>query len=552
MANSDKTKNKTQFRKHYKKGIFFHKKSDFINAIKHLNKALEYNNQNSELFMLLADSLFKIGNKQTAIELMVHALEANPNDPKNALVLGNAAYNMGMFDLASKFHSHYIRLSPNDLIGYNNYATALREEGKFDEAIEMLQGILPQFPKSEELWNTLGSIVSFKEGKGKAIVFFEESLKINPKNHQTLNNIAPAYYSVGDTINAEKAAREAIKYFPKMKDAHLFLSNLLIAQKDFKEGWEEYQWRHDQKIKTTIKLNNIPYWQGEPLKGKKIFIFGEQGIGDEILFSWHFNKTIEEADAVGLACERRLVPLFKSSFPKAKVAMFETKQHLKLDTIFRTFPDFDLKEYDYQCAACDLTRHYWKSYEDVINVTPNINPNPDLVSKWKNEIDKLPHDISIGIAWRSGIQLANRARNYASILDWAPFLKQKNINFVNVQYGDCSAELEEIEKKHGIKIHNFDGLDLKDDFEGTTAMMKSLDLVMGPGSAPIMQSTFVGMESWFFTIGVPWWCFGDLRPKWAQNALIFPKNDNVLWADYMKEHEPQFINWIKDKRKEKK
>lgn len=543
--NVSNSKAKALYRKHYKKGVFYHKKHDHINAIKHFNKALEYNTDNPEHLALLADNLFKIGNKQAAIQLMMHALEANPNDPKNALVLGNAAYKMEMFDLSSKFHAHHIRLNPNDPVGYNNYATAMREEGRLDEAIELLQSIIPQFPESEELWNTLGSIVAFRDGKAKSIVFFEECLKLNPKNYQVLNNIAPAYYSIGEVEKAEKAVRDSIKVFPGKKDAPLFLSTILFEQKKLEEAWVEYQTRIEDKIKNTLKFNGRPYWHGESLKGKNIFIICEQGVGDEILFSWHFNKVIEEADQVAIGCEKRLIPLFESSFPEAKIFETVTKQNIKYDTLFRTYPGLDLKEYDYQCLAADVTMQYWKSYNDIEdNVIPTLRPDQEKVDYWKKKLDELPHKVSIGVAWRSGITLANRSRNYTALPNWKPLLTHPNVNYINIQYGDCQEELDDFEKRTGVKIHNFEDLDLKDDFEGTTAMMKSLDLIIGPASSPLMQSQMAGVKTWFIVSGNHWWSFGDDIPKWAPNTRLLNKNDNDSWLDHMDMCSNELGKWL--------
>lgn len=171
-------------------------------------------------------------------------------------------------------------------------------------------------------------------------------------------------------------------------------------------------------------------------------------------------------------------------------------------------------------------------------------------NNWQKKIEELPHNISIGIAWRSGIRLANRSRNYASLLEWEPILKQKNINIVNIQYGDCENELNEFKNKTGIEIYNLKDLDLRDDFENTTAMMQSLDLVMGPASSPLMQAAFSGVQSWYFTNGLPWWAFGDNYPAWSDNARIFAKNPNLYWADYLSEQAKEVKLWLDNLKKQ--
>lgn len=544
-------KNAAQYRKLYKKGHTFYLKKDYVTALQYLTKAWKFDATDVNLLVIVADSLFHIDKKNTALQLMTHALETNPTDPGIVSSLGNAALGMNFFDLAQAFHKIYISLKPNEPIGYNNYATALREDGKYDEAIELLQDVLPIFPKSELLWNTLGSIVSFRDGPGHAIIFYEECLKINPKNDQALNNIAPSYFSVGQIDKAEEAIRASINLSPNTMYQHMFLSNLLLQTKRLTEGWDEYRWSHyGNNFDLTVKHNNIPYWNGEDLKGKKIFVFAEQGIGDEILFSWLYKNLIRDAEKVGIACQKRLLPLFRNSFPEAQVERYMFQANREMDIEFMVFPDFNVSEFDYQCTAGEIARYYWKEYEDIEpNSEPILIPTKEKIDHWRKEVEKLSHDISVGIAWRSGVRFANRARNYAELMDWVPILKQKNINFVNVQYGDCQAELDELESKTGIKIHNFKDLDLKDDFDGTTAMMQSLDLVMGPASAPLMQSTLSGVESWYFLSKVPFWTFGDEYPRWQQKARILAKSENEPWGEHMVESAEKFKKWVKTKRK---
>lgn len=544
-------KNNAQYIKVVKKGQKLRIEKKHAEALQYLNAAWKYSDDDPTLIVMISDSLFSIGNKSAAINLMLHAVEANPNNPSIVLTLGNAALDFEEFELAQKFLQKFIELKPSDPIGYNNYAAALKEDGKIEEAVEFLQNMLPVFPDDDRLWNTLAGIVGVRDGPESAIVFFEQCLKINPKNVQAWNNIAPAYMSINDFKKAEDALKRAIELEPSLLDPHLHYSALLLTQKKLKKGWEEY--RHRQSVKQfqhTQNHNKIPYWNGESLKGKKIAIFAEQGVGDEILFSWLFDRAIELADEVAITCQRRLYDLFKNSFPKVSVSKSEFLVYHHLDKTINLCPDVDISNFDYQCLAGDLPYFIWENYDDITpSSDPILTPTNEKVEFWQKKIEDLPGEISVGIAWRSGIRLTKRARNYATLLEWEPILKQKNINFINIQYGDCEEELLELERETGIKIHNFKDLDLKDDFDGTTAMISSLDLVLGPSSSPIMQAAFVGTEAWYFTNGSPWWAFGDNIPVWRQNARIFDKNPNSPWADYLDQSASDFNAWATTKRK---
>lgn len=542
-------KNKRQFNKLIKKGQNFYKKQEYNEALKYLTSAWKFDDSDTNLLIMIADSLFKKGNKSAALQLMGHTLERAPKDPNIASVLGNAALKMDMFDLSLRFHQKYIELRPNDVVGYNNYASALREDGKLDEAIEFLQDIIPLFAQEETIWNTLASIVSYRDGPEAAIIFYEECLKLNPENSQALNNVAPAYLSVNKPELAEETIKKAIKLSPNLLDPHLFLSNLYLISKRLSDGWNKYSMRSAPKhLKITAKHNKIPVWQGEELKGKKIIVFSEQGIGDEILFSCLYNEIIEQAKEATFSCEGRLVELFKASFPAAQVAQTRFIINYELDYSIMVCPDVDFSDYDYQCVAGDLMKYFWKKYEDIKpSSTAILKPPQEKIDRWKKEIEKLPHKLSVGIAWRSGLRLARRSRSYAQLTEWAHFFKDKEINLVNVQYGDCDEEIEELESKTGLKVHQIKGLDLKDDFSSTTAMMQSLDLVVGPSTSPVHQAAFSGTEVWYFSSGQPWWSFGDEIPVWRQNSRIILKNENDLWGDFLQEQSQEFDKWYQEK-----
>ena len=78
-------------------------------------------------------------------------------------------------------------------------------------------------------------------------------------------------------------------------------------------------------------------------------------------------------------------------------------------------------------------------------------------------------------------------------------------------------------------------------------MMQNLDLVIGPASAPLMQSALSDIETWFFVSRIPFWTFGDETPKWQPKVKVFAKDENETWSPLMKASSKQFKIWIKSK-----
>lgn len=95
------------------------------------------------------------------------------------------------------------------------------------------------------------------------------------------------------------------------------------------EGWDDYEARlSPHYAEATRFLVDRPMWKLEDdLAGKNFVLMGEQGLGDEVLFA---NMIPDLIDAVGpegkvtIAVEKHLAPLFKRSFPEARVVPHAT------------------------------------------------------------------------------------------------------------------------------------------------------------------------------------------------------------------------------------
>lgn len=533
--------------KHYQKG-------EYAQGLSFLTKALEFEGYHPNTLVLMARCLFGLGMKNKAISLMEHALDQNAENPGICESLGNACISFDMNELAAKFFTLYIQLSPNDPTGYNNLATALRENGQVDEAIQILQDIIPIFPEYAILWNSLGAGVSFREGYPAALVFYEEAYRLDPSQVMFSTNLSIAYASLEQYDKAYKFAKKAVQLAPKSAHSHRALAHSSYRIGNFKEGMDALAWHnHPSEPGSVFMPYQIDKWMGEDLKGKTILIGAEQGIGDEILFSSLYPAAIKEAKHVIIGCDKRLVPLFQNSFKEATVLPYTHGQHDAGYNV-RLYEDIDPEQIDYMCLYTEFLRFRWQSLADIPDMTDGfLIPPQDKVAYWQKKLTELPHKINIGFCWRSGLKQAKRSMFYADILDWVHVLKTENVNFINIQYGDCTTEINQLLEDHGIVLHNFEELDLKDDFQGTAALIKNLDLVMGPGTSPVAQAATAGTLCWWVDFSQKaWWTFGSdgNTPLFPKNK-IFNKPPTMDWKDFLPLFaEDKFIPWVAEKLKE--
>lgn len=529
-------------------------KHNYNEALRYYSKALDYKNYLPTVLIMMARCLFGLGMKSKAIAMMEHALTQNAENADVCDSLGSACLSMDFFDLAVKFYAIYSRLKPNDPLGYNNLASALRENGQLDESIQLLQDILPIYPEDSNLWNSVGAGVSYRDGYPAALPFYLEAYRLDPTAPKTSNNLCLTYTNLGQY---EKALEFAKKFVELEETYHSFraLVHCSFRLGNFEDAFKGLSWHnHPTDPGSVFMPYQIDKWEGQDLKGKTILIGAEQGVGDEVLFSCLYPDIIKEAKHVIIGCDKRLVSLFKNSFKDATVLPYIPAQH-EMGYRIRLYEGVEDLNINYMCVYTELMRYKWRSLEDIPDMSDGfLIPAQEKIDHWKKKLAELPYKFNVGLTWKSGLKQAKRSMLYAELMEWVPILKTKNVNFINVQYGEYNDEIKELLDTHGIILHDFEELNLKDDFEDTAALMKNLDLVIGTGSSPISQAAAVGTTAWWINYnGRAWWSFGqENATPIFKNAKFTIKPPDIDWKSFMPIFaQEQFAPWIKKKLKEK-
>ncbi|PCI43591.1 MAG: hypothetical protein COB49_12040 [Alphaproteobacteria bacterium] len=546
-------KTRQQYNKLVSGGKRHYDKGNFTEALKYFTRALDFKDYHPNILILMARCLFYLGMKNKAIALMEHALHQSAANPGICDALGNACLSMDFTELAIKFFTLYTQLAPGEAIGYNNLATALRENGQTDESIQMLQDIIPIYPENAALWNSVAAGISFRDGYPAAQPFYEEAYRLDPSIPSISSNLCLTYTNLGLYEKAMEFARKSVE-LAKSPTSYKALIYCSFRLGNFEEAFEGLTWHNHKSDPGSVFMPyNIEQWKGQDLKGKTILIGAEQGVGDEILFSCLYPDAIREAEHVIIGCDKRLVPLFQNSFKEATVLPYIPGQH-ELGYRVRLYEGIDIDKIDYMCLYTEFMRYRWRSIGDITDMSNGfLIPAQEKVDYWQDKLSELPHKINIGICWRSGLKQAKREMFYAQLLEWAPVLAMENINFINVQYGDCTDEIKELLDTHGIVLHNFEELNLKDDFEGTAALMKNLDLVIGAASSPLPQAATVGTLAWWVTYNSrAWWSFGqENTTPIFKKAKITIKPPTLDWDGFMPLFaEEEFRPWVAEKLKE--
>ena len=121
---------------------------------------------------------------------------------------------------------------------------------------------------------------------------------------------------------------EAIEFYnksillnPKNAEVHQNLSLSLLNNGKFKEGLDEYEWRWKTRSGLLRQRHfSNPIWDGKKsLKGKRVLIWCEQGIGDTLNWSSYLPLITARTEHCIFECQEKIVPLLERSFPEIEV-----------------------------------------------------------------------------------------------------------------------------------------------------------------------------------------------------------------------------------------
>ena len=130
---------------------------------------------------------------------------------------------------------------------------------------------------------------------------------------------------------------------------------------------------------------------------------------------------------------------------------------------------------------------------------------------------------------------SQRSRFYSPFAEWAGVLATPGVRFVNLQYGDCAAELAYARDVLGVEIWTPPGPDLKEDLDEVAALSSALDLVVGPANASINLAAACGTPCWFVCPPGGWPMLGTDRYPWYPGARVFSPPSFNCWGPAMEQ-----------------
>lgn len=491
-------------------------------------------------------------------------------DPDRARILLHAALRLESRDWAAYALFSELLSAPEQreqrLTLWMHWGLALAQAQESVHAAERFQAIVAEEPRQYAAWINLAQIRStLQKDQPEAFTAFWQAARLAarayPEMARLLQDIEPrlsaflnpppalppgpplgieqvekSLTSIGYVCNqyhlhteAIACHRLALHYAPGLALAHWNLGlSLLMEDETWQAGWEAYEWRwHWPECPERPRHLPVPVWQGEPLSGKRLLVWTEQGFGDAIQFVALLPRLQALGAEIFLETTVPLRRLFAHSFPG--ITLIDRPSHpdqLNTDSAI-----------DYVIPLMSLPQRLRLQPQDRPLGTDYLHPLPEDQAYWAQRLCS-----GTATAPRVGLVWAGHSHNGG--FDQARLLLQTpGIHWFSLQLGPeqaalAAADLPGVEDLSG---------DLKD-FADTAAVLTQLDLVISIDSAVAHLAGALQRPVWVFTHSKPNWRWpgtGQDCP-WYPTARVFRRPLGAGWEALLPPLQKALKRWQKE------
>jgi len=293
---------------------------------------------------------------------------------------------------------------------------------------------------------------------------------------------------------------------------------LLLSQGQYEEGWKYFEWRWlDESTGLRKPSYNQPTWTGEQdLVGKKILVYGEQGLGDIIQFSRYAKRLSDLGAAVILEVPKPLHKLLQTLSGNIQIAGSGDVVNF----------------FDYQCPLLSLPFAFKTSLTNLQDPGKYIFSEGSKLSEWRDKLG--PKTVPrVGLVWRGNPLHKNDQHRSVELGDLEPYLPETVHYFIlqkEVSYVD-----QRILESHPKFIFFKDGIR---DFTDTAALVELMDLVISIDTSVAHLSAAMCQKTWILIphFQTDWrWLLSRSDSPWYSSVRLFRQNTTKNWISSFEE-----------------
>ena len=518
-------------------------------ALSSYGKAIVLDSANAEFINNLGRALTKLRRYQDALDCYEDALSLRPDYDEPQI-------NRGITLNELKRHNEAMMCFDAVLARRSDHVEALLNRGhtlngleRFEQAADVFAKVLTLHPDLAEALLARGITLTKLERFEEAFAIYEAAqskgvdvadvriaraatLRAMGRVDDAIAEIdralekradyAPAHNARGQALMEAGRLPEAITSFRRtiqlradQSEAAWNLGYLLLLYGDFQEGWRYYEARRIRKGTIWTDLKG-PEWQGEPIEGKRLLLYAEQGFGDVIQF----------ARFVSVAARMGAQIIYGVYGPLAELV-----RHVDGKPIVVRNGE-GLPPYDYHAPIMSMPFILGLSKRQIPAQVPYLRAEPERIKSWNA---KLPQStFRVGIVWHGSKADPDR---WVPLAAMAPLSRIPGVTLFSLQKTDGVEQLANL--PDGMIVDAFGpSYDAGPDaFLDSAAVMMNLDLIISIDTGLAHLAGALGRPVWILLKKTPdWrWMLDRKDSLWYPTARLFRQKEKGNWVPVIEE-----------------
>jgi len=458
-----------------------------------------------------------------------------------------------------------------------------RRAGQSDAARALLRRAVAADPGHAQAWNNLGAQEQAASDDRAAAAALARAARLRAGYTIALSNLGQVHLAAGSPRRALAAAaaavatapddpvcltnlgvvlerfaalgqadvlyRRALRVAPDHPEARWNRSLTLLLAGRYAEGWDAHEWRWRARgFESPRRPFPQPRWDGRTRPGR-LLVWGEQGVGDEILFASLLPDLIAAGIPCTVECDPRLTVLFARSFPQAEVVARRTPPDPRLTGPQPADPQLAGPAVTHQIPAGSLGGILRRDADDFRRQRPFLHADPERRRALRDRYEAVARGRAIvGIAWRSGNRRLGRHRSIP-LAAWEPVLKTPGVLFVSLQAGDCAREMAAARERSGLSLLTDPAVDPVADLDAFAAQVAACDLVLSVANTTVHMAGALGVPAWTLQPEPPDWRWGRAGESgpWYPHVRVLRQAAPGDWDPVLAAAAADLDAWARDR-----
>jgi len=419
---------------------------------------------------------------------------------------------------------------PDDPAVWFNLGRAHDMAGQLAEAEHAYRQALLYNPGSPAIWFALGEIRMSQRAYPEAEFCLGKAHGLKPESVEILLSMGSALSAQHKTVEALDCCRKILTIKPDCAEAIYNMSFIQLRNGDYGPGFANFEARLAiEKFDIDSRKYSQPRWDGSPLSGKSILIYGEQGLGDVIQFARYIPLVAERGGKVVFEVDPPLIPLF-GAFPGVDRIVPKSKEPPQTDVYIQSL---------------SLPYIFGTTIETVPNRVPYIIPDMAKATRWQQRLGSRKV-LRVGLVWRGNPKNPRDKARSCTLNTFAPLGNLPSVNFYSLQVGDAAAA-EAASPPEGMQLTDCSAL--LTDFTETAALISNLDLLISVDTAVAHLAGAMGRQVWvILPEGSEWrWLEGRGDTPWYPTMRVFEHEQDSDWAGVIQRVRIALEEWQAEK-----